>query len=382
MKILKFRQENLLLLLLLFLLLLPFNCLIAQETDEKKNSSSENQENPSQPIWEFLPMGIPYYTPDTSVSAALFTLFYKKEKGQSEDVKVSEFNVYTVYTLKNQLAIGTIYNYFPSASRWKFSGDVSFSRFPQLFWGMGASSRNGDEETYTIQSWTVRPSILRRIANKTYFGPLVNFIHSKVIESENGGIIDQNIYSGSQRIRILGLGFQFNYDSRDNVFSARSGFYFDLKNLYFREEWGSEFDFSRLEMDFRTFYTLAEKHTLALQVLQKYSSGDVPLLAQVDVGGSEMMRGILEGRYKEKNYIASQIEYRFPIYLEFSGALFSSVGQIASELGKFSSDDPITAWGFGFRYMVDKNDRVNIRFDIGFDENQKPNFYFLLKDAF
>ena len=52
---------------------------------------------------------------------------------------------------------------------------------------------------------------------------------------------------------------------------------------------------------------------LALQAYAFINNGDVPLRSLASLGGANSMRGYYDGRYRDKDQIVFQAEYRVPV---------------------------------------------------------------------
>jgi len=97
-----------------------------------------------------------------------------------------------------------------------------------------------------------------------------------------------------------------------------------------------------------------------------------------------MMRGYYIGRYKDKNYLASQAELRYRFHPRFAAAAFTGVGSVFS---KEYNARFIPSYGGGFRYFFSLEHNSNIRIDYAYGE-QRPGekrqsgFYLSLSEAF
>ena len=61
--------------------------------------------------------------------------------------------------------------------------------------------------------------------------------------------------------------------------------------------------------------------------------------------------------------------------------LFGSVGDVAASVDQFDLGDFKAAGGAGIRLMINKKDRVNIRFDYGLGRDTS-GFYFAFAESF
>lgn len=94
-----------------------------------------------------------------------------------------------------------------------------------------------------------------------------------------------------------------------------------------------------------------------------------------------MMRGYYGGRYRDKKFLGSQVEYRFPIYKRFSGVTFGSAGQVADEMSDFGFSRFKFAAGLGLRFAVLPKENLNLRFDVAHG-NETLNYYIVLAESF
>lgn len=96
------------------------------------------------------------------------------------------------------------------------------------------------------------------------------------------------------------------------------------------------------------------------------------------------MRGYYPGRYRDKLYMATQLEYRwlpFPFSKRFGAAVFASVGTVAPAARDIQLGNLLPAGGAGVRYLLFKKKDVFLRADVGFTR-EGMGFYILTGEAF
>ncbi len=76
-----------------------------------------------------------------------------------------------------------------------------------------------------------------------------------------------------------------------------------------------------------------------------------------------------------------QLEYRFPIFRRFGGVAFASAGRVATSFVNLGILDYHHNVGAGLRFLLDKNNKLRLRLDVGFG-SEKPAFYFTVGEAF
>ncbi|MBN1531470.1 MAG: BamA/TamA family outer membrane protein [Spirochaetes bacterium] len=342
---------------------------------------AEGEDRGQRPGWGFLPVAIPYYMPETSFGIGFSFLLYHRGE-EAEAGKPDEISVYGTYTVKNQASVGVSTDLYFRGIDYRLTGSVDFSRFPDLFWGIGPGTPECGDESFTSMAAGARGAFLFRTVDLLYIGPYYRFGYDVMRRREAGGRLIQGHVPGSDGTLMSGFGVNLIFDSRDSVFYPRHGFYCDLKGLVFRRELGNEYNFSTLEMDLRYYRQIRGDLVLALQLYAALGAGTVPLQAMPRLGGDVMLRGYYQGRYRDRNYGALQGELRFPLFWRLGGVVFGGVGQVAAVPGELFQHELKIAFGGGLRITADRDEHINIRLDAGFDRDLNPNYYLMIKEAF
>lgn len=91
------------------------------------------------------------------------------------------------------------------------------------------------------------------------------------------------------------------------------------------------------------------------------------------------MRGYFQGRFRDRQFLSFQAEYRSPLlFWRISTAAFAGAGRVADKVSKLDFGGLKPSFGGGFRIMLDKVDR----FDLGFGEDGNTGFYVGFSEAF
>ena len=78
------------------------------------------------------------------------------------------------------------------------------------------------------------------------------------------------------------------------------------------------------------------------------------------------MRGYYTGRFRDRNFVAAQAEYRwlpFPFSKRFGGVLFASAGTVSPNTSMLAREQWHPAIGAGLRFMVFPKKDIFIRAD-------------------
>ena len=193
---------------------------------------------------------------------------------------------------------------------------------------------------------------------------------------------DDDNYPGSGGGQSSGIGFILNYDTRNHLYFPTSGRYYQTYAVFFTEMLASDYSFNLFNIDLRQYQNVYKDHVLALQTYNTFITGTPPLNMNALLGGAYWMRGYWLGRYRDKNMISAQAEYRVPLFWRIGAVGFIGGGDVASSIDKFEFKQLKYTAGFGIRFVFDKQERINARLDFGFGSNGNSGIYALVVEAF
>jgi hypothetical protein len=78
----------------------------------------------------------------------------------------------------------------------------------------------------------------------------------------------------------------------------------------------------------------------------------VPFYNQASLGGSRLLRGYPEGRFRDTGTVFGTVTYKFPVWELLEGSLFYERGRTLHEVGDFTFDGWKSSYGGGFRVWV------------------------------
>lgn len=315
-----------------------------------------------------------------SFGAAASTTFHLSKFDTA--TRTSNIQAVGLYSVKKQFIAALEGSQYTKNERYIFNEIISYSSFPDKFWGLGQSSSANNEESYKFQQYYINLQALKNIGHHFFVGGLLEVQNLMDIDYNKGGIFDIEHVAGRHPYFIAGIGNSLTFDSRSNAFSPDKGLFAQLYFNHFDNYLGSDYIYSNLVADVRKYFSLKQK-VLALQAYYSGNYGDeIPLRSLASLGGSNRMRGYYEGRYRDKQLITIQSELRFPIYKRLSGVAFGAIGDVAERLSNFSPLEFKYTYGTGLRFAVNKIERLNIRVDYGFGANGNSGLYFQLGEAF
>lgn len=305
---------------------------------------------------KYTPIPFAAYSPDTRLMFGGFLLRQFKPTHAGEETRPSNIQLTATYTLNQQINLSSSYTVLYPNERWMWKGEIGFKKFPKSYWGVGPSTLEEDELKVNYQMIKLKQTILKRIAENTYLGPQLRFSHMYKVSFKD--LNDQPIappdVTGTEGSTNVGLGIVFNWDKRDNILTPTQNHYLELSTLFYSSLFQSEYGFQSYKIDARKYFSLKEsgKEVLAFQALMLFTSGDVPFEEMGMVGGEIIMRGYFEGRYRDKNSIQAQMEYRRLISGRFAAVAFGAVGNVMPRLRDLKTDSTKWTLGAGLRYKL------------------------------
>jgi outer membrane protein assembly factor BamA len=329
--------------------------------------------------FRLVPFVLPAYQPETSfLLGGAASLVYQPpdESGlrESQVLLAGAASVRGQFTLLLQPDV-----YFLD-DRLNLTATASAAQFPDRFFGMGAHTRAGDVESYTPVYFEVELSPKWRVAPRLYVGPTLRYQHARISDVAEGGAIRSVM--GAAGGATLQLGLTALYDSRDNTLNPMTGLLVRMNLRSASADRGSDYTFDVLRLDARRYFTLpwAERHVLAMQGLVELRRGEPPFYDTGRLGGMEMSRGHLEGRFRERQHLAAQVEYRAPLFWRFGGVAFASAAMVARSLDEIEAEVIKPAGGLGLRFAPLDDVPVNIRLDVAY--GSELSFYLNVGEAF
>ncbi|HPR63167.1 MAG TPA: BamA/TamA family outer membrane protein [Thermoanaerobaculia bacterium] len=339
-----------------------------EEITEEKSSS-----------WIVLP--VLFRTPETGFAAGVMVNHIFRLSPAYTDGKPSSMLPMVIYTEEEQMIAQMFANLYLANDAYWIRGHVGYYDFPSLFYGIGNDTEETNEEEYTYRTLRLEMSFQRRFADDLYLGLGFDFKDHELLDVEQGGILDQGDIPGSNGGTIGGLLALMTYDSRDHHFFPSRGFHVEFRAGLFDSALGSDFHYQEYRLDARSYQTLAPRHVLALQLFSQSLHGSAPFQEYAEIGGQFLLRGIYGGRFRDRASLVVQAEYRLELGKRWGLAAFAGAGRVGEDPGDLFSGDLKIAGGGGVRYMVNRKERMYLRLDVGFSEDD-TGVYLSIGEAF
>lgn len=322
--------------------------------------------------------------PETGLEIGLSTLYLFQAKKDTNN-RISELNAFTFFTLKSQYGLWLDNAVYGHKDRWFILGRTRFQRFPLLYYGVGPNTSERFPATVDANYLIFRQRVLRKIIPNLFLGPEVDYqnLFNAHVDHHNDSP-DKDIPPGGGGSANLGIGAALVYDNRHNVLNVRKGFFGEVGFLSYSNTLNRSNHFTGINADIRSYWSTNKRDVLAAQFIGNFYTGHVPFNLMALMGGETMMRGYYYGRYRDKNMLAGQAEYRilpFSFSKRFGATVFASTAVVAPSISRFMFNDLKLAGGAGLRYLLFPKKDIFMRMDIGVTK-EGTGYYFFIGEAF
>lgn len=319
-----------------------------------------------------------YYTPETTWSfGAAGVLTYPIDTvGPRSQVQLG-----LAYTLRKQLLIYLPFQLYLRQDHLRLTGELGYYRYNYFFYGIGNEFEDYEGETYGVNYPRVRLNALWRLGQYQFAGLRYAWDDWEVYDQEAGGLLEQNTVTGNQASIYSAVGPIWQWDSRDHVFLPTKGAWLEASILTNDNALGATQNFIKWTLDARSYWSRKADRVWAGQLYLEGNSGAPPFNQLALLGGTKLLRGYYEGRFRDRQLAAAQLEYRFPIYQRFAGVAFAAVGSVTDSWRNWQADYLRYTFGAGLRFVLLPEDKIRLRFDVGLGKNTSA-FYLTVGEAF
>ncbi len=341
----------------------------------------------NQPYLSF--MAGPGYTPEGGLLLGGGVLFTFSTEPGNKNMQRSAIPLMGSISTRGNIGLSSSINTFWLNDMLRAKILLKVSNIRDDYFGVGYENnaeitRGEATSRYENSTFKIEPKINIRFISDLFLGLAYRY-NSYHIKNVNPLMAnDPNYLEYGSKIHEAGPVFEITYDSRDLVVNAYSGMY--LMTSFFKslDKMGGNQNFEEIVLDARFYQTLNRKgNTLAFRVYGKQTFGAVPFTAMTLIGSTDLLRGYLNGQYRDKTGLVMVTEWR-RMFLKKNGnlsktgmVLWMGTGSIGENFEKLHHWLPNA--GVGFRYQIQP--RMNVRIDFGLGKNSS-GLYFNFTEAF
>lgn len=289
------------------------------------------------------------------------------------------------YTAHEQLIFTVTASLWQPDNAWNFVNDWRVMRYPQSSYGLGMyTSTSGGVVSMDYKYLRLYQTAFRRVALAWYLGLGYQFDNHWDIVSRNSrrevASISRYTYGVSDRSASSGLVASLLHDNRANAINPQGGYLLNAQYRTNRQWLGSDTNYQSLLLEGRVYLHPSRRspNILALWSYNSFTLNGNPPFLDLPATGWDMYgntgRGFIQGRFRGKNFVYGEAEYRFGITRNhlLGGVVFTnaqSVTELSVMRGRVENgtfEKVVPAVGGGLRLNLNKASRTNLAIDYGF----------------
>ena len=268
---------------------------------------------------------------------------------------------------------------FFKGGRIRYTGGGGYGDVNLDFFGSGEIELTRPIELNT-EALAVIQSLKFKIGDSQFFiGPVQRFVTAQIKPNSLGDLEGdflppelqekwQELVRGllTQDVVTSALGVNIEFDSRDNFFSPRAGYRYEIEHLWYRDFLGSDIDYQLTSFSGLNYWNVTERFRAALRFGVDYADTE-GLLPPFATPGIEL-RGIPMLRYQGNAVTVAEAELTWQIDSRWAILGFAGTGRAANSFDDLKDSPSRTTRGGGFRYMIAKR----YGFEMGLDIARGP----------
>jgi len=316
--------------------------------------------------------------------------FYTSAKHSTE--KISSVLSSLAYTQHKQVIFPIQGSIWTKKDNYNIIIDWRYLNYPSTTFGLGGhtSIKNGVNIDYNYIRW--HQSVLRRISGYLYGG--IGYYYDRYwnireINPPVGVVTDFEKYGLVPAVTASGVTLRLLLDSRKNQINAKQGWYVNIVGRPNFKALGSSNNWQSLLAEFRHYIPIntRRKSILALWSYNWLTLGGKPPYLLLPSTGwddySNTGRGYIQGRFRGRQMLYMEAEYRFSITHSglLGGVVFVNAQSFSKDINQqFTVIAP--AAGAGLRIKLNKFSNTNLCIDYGIGIEGSSGFFVNVGEVF
>ncbi|MCP3699857.1 MAG: BamA/TamA family outer membrane protein [Aliivibrio sp.] len=251
------------------------------------------------------------------------------------------------------------------------------SHTPEYYWGVGKQAAEIDSNKTLVEAQILgfTPKVAYQFLPNAYVLFGADMESYRKLSSDTDTLNQSELEDAFLSAATLSV----EYDSRDFELNAYKGMLFSINWNTYRTEFGSDFDFDEITVNYRQYYKMTSDTVLAWEIYAQDIQGDAPWFALSALGSDKRMRGYYSGQYRDNSQLSSQLEVRHQFNQRHGMVAWVGGGNIADSYQGLLGSKWLPTYGIGYRFAF--KPRVNVRLDYGLGKNSQA-VYFQINEAF
>ena len=161
------------------------------------------------------------------------------------------------------------------------SANIDYGHYVDKFWGIGPDTPDiEDAAAFESKGFGAEITLLvppaLKFFNRTSTGVVFDLYNSDIVDKRDNPELQSGDVRGSEGGVSTGLGFSWNWDTRDQVFYPTHGGYHQVKGIYYGQWLGGTFDFNKYEIDLRQYQQIKPQQSSPSRSSRRRSEARLP----------------------------------------------------------------------------------------------------------
>jgi hypothetical protein len=265
--------------------------------------------------------------------------------------------------------------------RWNIYSSGYYSKGPNQYYGINAQNEN-ELTNFQNNIGGIFGELSYELSSIVFLGLRYEFQSMRITELDGTSLNPEVL--GFEGGNLLGFGPVLKIDTRDNIVYPARGMYFQAGTAFYSDKLGSDYSFSNYYIDWSQFYSFNDKRTILGQNIKvNYKTDGLPFYAMNSLGTKTNLRFIgTPNRFVNQGMWLYQIELRQDIWWRISAVLFAGIGDTFDNQDDLAFDQPKFGGGFGLRFRLSEEIRINFRMDLGWGNYHQNGVWLTSREAF
>lgn len=302
-----------------------------------------------------------------AAAAVFFHSSYSEKKGPP-----SMTGMVGAYTQNGTWAAGVFHVGYWKQDRVRYMGALARLNANIDFYGAGLSGLLETEPVnLNMDAWLLLQQLKGRIRETNFFAGGRYLLYSTHNTFEVP--VDLPEFDGQEMKSTLSEAtLIFNYDSRNNIFTATKGFYLDLMGTYSDTWFGGDALYGRMAMEAIGYLPVTSRLVVGLRYSGNYTYGDVPVYARPII----RMRGVPLMKYQNRNTLLMETEVTYGFAKRWSVLGFAGIGTAYNSVSDFEEGKSVRTLGTGFRYLLAR--KLGAKMGVDFAASQDDFAFYII----
>ncbi len=307
--------------------------------------------------------------------------------------KLSNILTNFTYTQFNQILFPLSASIWTKDNRYIILADYRYLKYPSITYGLGSNTVQSEAYTLNFNYIKLHQSILKKVYRNLYAGAGLYYDrlwNIREIDPPTGVITSFQKYGSQKTATAVAIALKVLYDNRQNQINPTNGAY---ASIVFRPNYtflGSDANWKSLQIDFRKYIKINgnPRSILALWSFDWLTlTGKPPYLLLPSTGWDDQYntgRGYIQSRFRAKNLIYTEAEYRFGITENglLGGVVFANTQSYSRKFTTQQFVRVAAGFGAGLRIKLNKHSNTNLAIDYGFGQQGSKGLFLNLGEVF